>query len=195
MCESGGGGRIGKIISWHIDGLYRGNGTSLGGGNSLLESTKIGGESGLVTYSGWDTTEKSGHFRASLGESEDVVDEQEHILVLFISEILSNSETSQTDTGSGTWGLIHLTVHKSGLRLVRVQMNNTRLDHFVEEIVTFTGTLTDTGEDGVTTVSLCDVVNQLHNEHSLTDTGTSKETNFTTSGVRGQEIDDLDTYL
>lgn len=35
--------------------------------------------------------------------------------------------------------------------------------------------------------------NQLLNEHSLTDTGTTEETNLTTTGVGGKEIDDLDT--
>jgi len=193
MCESGSGGGISKIISWHIDGLDGGNGTSLGGGNSLLESTEISGKSGLVTYSRWDTTEKGRHFRASLGESENVVDEQKHVLVLFISEVLSDGKTSETDTSSGTWGLVHLTVHESGLRLVRVEVDDTRLNHFVEEIVTLTSTLTDTGEHRVTTVSLSDVVNKLHNEHGFTDTGTTEKTNLTTSGVRGQKIDDLNT--
>jgi hypothetical protein len=35
--------------------------------------------------------------------------------------------------------------------------------------------------------------NQLLNEHSLTDTGTTEETNLTTTGVRGEQVDNLDT--
>jgi hypothetical protein len=35
--------------------------------------------------------------------------------------------------------------------------------------------------------------NQLLNEHGLTDTGTTEQTNLTTTGVGGKEIDDLDT--
>jgi hypothetical protein len=35
--------------------------------------------------------------------------------------------------------------------------------------------------------------NQLLNEDGLSDTGTSKETNLSTTGVRGQQVDDLDT--
>jgi hypothetical protein len=35
--------------------------------------------------------------------------------------------------------------------------------------------------------------NQLLNEHGLTDTGTTEETNLTTTGVGGEEVDDLDT--
>ena len=35
--------------------------------------------------------------------------------------------------------------------------------------------------------------NQLLDEHGLTDTGTTEETNFTTTGVGGKQVDDLDT--
>lgn len=35
--------------------------------------------------------------------------------------------------------------------------------------------------------------NQLLNEHSLTDTGTTEQTNLTTTGVRGEQVDNLDT--
>jgi len=186
MCESGSGSGISKIISWYIDSLYRGNRSSLCGSNSLLQGTEIGSQSRLITYSGWNTTEKGRHFGASLGESENVVYEQKHILVLFISKVLSNGESSKSDTGSGTRGLVHLTVHKGSLRFVRVQMDDTRLDHFVVEIVTLTSTFTNTGEDRVTTMSLSNIVNKFHNKHSLTDTGTTEKTNFTTSGIRGQ---------
>jgi hypothetical protein len=63
----------------------------------------------------------------------------------------------------------------------------------VVQIVTLTSTLTDTSEDGVTTVVLGNVVDQLLNEHSLSDTGTSEETNLTTTSIGGEQIDDLDT--
>ena len=61
------------------------------------------------------------------------------------------------------------------------------------QIVTLTGTLADTGEDGVTTVGLGDVVNELLNEDSLADTGTTEETNLSTTSVGGEQVDDLDT--
>jgi len=63
----------------------------------------------------------------------------------------------------------------------------------VVQIVTLTGTLSDTSENGVTSVVLGNVVDQLLNEHSLSDTGTSEETNLTTTGIGGEQVDDLDT--
>ncbi len=41
-------------------------------------------------------------------------------------------------------------------------------------------------------MGLGDVVDELSNQDGLSDTGTSKETNLTTSSVRGEQIDDLD---
>jgi len=95
----------------------------------------------------------------------------------------------------------------------------------VVQIVTLSGSLTDTGKDRVTSVSLGDVVDQLcthartnHNrsaqppfvlpnttpvlareltlnQHGLSDTSTTEQTNLSTTSVRGQKVDDLDTSL
>ena len=42
---------------------------------------------------------------------------------------------------------------------------------------------------------LRDVVDELLNQHRLADTGTSEETDLATTGVRSEEVDDLDTGL
>jgi hypothetical protein len=65
--------------------------------------------------------------------------------------------TGKGDTGTGTWGLVHLSEHQGDLGLA-VKLNDGSLLHLVVQIVTLTGTLTDTGEDGETTVGLGDVV-------------------------------------
>lgn len=192
MGESGSGGGIGKIIGRDVDGLDRGNGTLLGGGNSFLEGTQIGSEGGLVTDGRGDTTQKGRHFGAGLGESEDVVDEEQDVLSFLISEVLSEGKSGQTDSSSGTGGLVHLSVDEGALGVASWD-NDLRFDHFVVEIVSFSGSFTDTGKDGVTTVVLGDVVDEFLDQDSFTDTGTSEETDFTTSGVRGQQVDDLNT--
>jgi hypothetical protein len=50
-----------------------------------------------------------------LSETENVVNEEQHILAFLITEIFSDSQTSQSDTGASTGGLVHLTVHQSYL--------------------------------------------------------------------------------
>ena len=99
MRESSGGGGIGKIIGGDVNGLDGCNGSLLGGGNTLLHRSHIGSERGLVTDSGRDTTEKGGHLGTGLGEAENVVDKQKHILALLITEVLGHGETGQSDLG------------------------------------------------------------------------------------------------
>ena len=41
-------------------------------------------------------------------------------------------------------------------------------------------------------MSLGDVVDQLHDQDGLADTGAAKETDLTSLGVGGQQVDDLD---
>ena len=196
MGEGGGGSGISQIICGHVHSLDGGDGAGLGGGDSLLKSTEIGSERRLITDSGGNTTEQGGHLGASLSEAEDVVDEEKHVLVLLISEVLSDSEAGKGDARSGTWRLVHLTVHQGATRASRVTINNlvhTRLHHLVVKIVALSGSLADTSEHGVTTVSLGDVVDELHDKHSLADTGTTEETNLTSLLIGSKQIDDLDT--
>lgn len=78
VSEGGGRGRISQIVSRDVDSLDGSNGTLLGGGNSLLHTTHVDGEGGLVTDGRGDTTKQSRHLRTGLGESENVVDEEQH---------------------------------------------------------------------------------------------------------------------
>lgn len=209
VSEGGGGGRVSQVVSRHVDRLDGSNRALVGGGDTLLHSTHVDGQGGLVTDGGGDTTQKGGHLGTGLGETENVVNEDQHVLTLVVTEVLGNGQTGKRDTGTGTRGLVHLTEHQGDLG-VTVELNDTSLLHLVVQVVTLTSTLADTAEDGVTTVSLGNVVltrvskpanhavewdthNQLLNEDSLADTGTTEETNLTTTGVRGKQVDDLDT--
>mmetsp|Transcript_20622 Transcript_20622/g.35423 ORF Transcript_20622/g.35423 Transcript_20622/m.35423 type:complete len:548 (+) Transcript_20622:132-1775(+) len=198
VCEGGSGGRIRKIISRHVDSLDGGNGSLGSGGNTLLKPTHISGKSRLVTDSGRNTSQKGGHLRTGLGETEDIVNEEQHILSLLITEVLGNGQSSKGDTGTGSRGLVHLPVHKgslgalSGSSLV-INLDDTSLNHLVVEIVTLTGTFTNTSEDGVSSVVHGNVVDKLHDNDSLSDTGSTEETNLTSLGVGSQKVNNLDT--
>lgn len=52
---------------------------------------------------------------AHLREPENVVDEEEHILALLVTEILGDREAGEGDTGPGAGGLVHLSVHQRHL--------------------------------------------------------------------------------
>ena len=48
--------------------LDRGDGSLLGGGDTLLHAAHVRGQGGLVTHGGGDTTQQSGHLRTSLND-------------------------------------------------------------------------------------------------------------------------------
>eukprot|EP00056_Hartaetosiga_gracilis_P017347 m.7005 g.7005 ORF g.7005 m.7005 type:complete len:506 (+) comp5634_c0_seq1:128-1645(+) len=199
MGKRGGRGRIGQIISWHVHGLHRGNGSKSSGGNALLHGTHISGEGWLVTDSGRNTTKKGRHLRTGLCEAENVVNKEEHIAstssirIGKITERFSNSQTSEGNTGTCTWGLVHLTVHKGHLGVITFKINHTTFNHLMVQIVTLTGALTNTSKHRETRVLLCNIVDQFHNKHSLSDTSTSKESNLSTLCVWGKKVNDLNT--
>merc|ERR1712024_147851 len=193
VSEGGGWGRVSQVVSRHVDGLDRGNGTLLGGGDSLLHATHVSGQGRLVTHSRRNTTQQSGHLRTGLSESEDVVNEEQHILTLLVTEVLGHGQSSQSNTGTGAGGLVHLTVDQGDLGGLVLQADGASLNHRVVQVVTLTGSLTHTSEHGVTTMGLGNVVDQFHDQHSLADTGSAKQTNLASLGIGSQQIDHLDT--
>merc|ERR1711955_157317 len=188
VSEGGGRGRVSQVISWYVNGLDRSNGTLLGGGNSLLHSTHVSGQSGLVSYSGRNTTQQGRHLGTSLGESEDIVNEKQHVLSLLVTEVLGNSQSSEGNTSTSTRGLVHLSVHKGDLGGTVLQRDDSTLNHLVVQIVSFPSSLSDTSEHGETTVSLGDVVNQFHDKYSLADASTAEQTNLSSLTVGGQQV-------
>ena len=54
MGEGGCRGRIGQIIGRDVDGLDRGDGAFLVGGDALLHDSHVDGEGGLVADGGGD---------------------------------------------------------------------------------------------------------------------------------------------
>lgn len=151
---------------------------------------------------------------AGLGEAEDVVDEEQHVLTLLVPEVLGHCQPCQGHPGTGTWGLVHLPIDQGDLRvghwgqhgvtatpgttlkepeppqgtqhsLLKVsahlgsgifEVDDPRLNHLVVQVVALAGPLAHPGEHRVTTVGLGHVVDQLHDQHSLADTSTSKQT-------------------
>ena len=108
-----------------------------------VHATHVRGKRGMVTDGRGDTTEKGRHLRTGLGETENVVDEEKHILSFLVTEVLRNGETSESNTGTGARRLVHLTEDESDLG-VTLEVDDTSLNHFVVKIVTLTSTLTDT---------------------------------------------------
>ena len=125
----------------------------------------------MVSDGAGGAAEQRGHFGAGLREPEDVVDEQQHILILFVAEVFGDGEARQGDAQASAGGLIHLTVDKGNLRGAEVVLSDhARLGHFLVEIAAFSGALADAGEHRHAAVELRDVVDQLHDDDGLAHT-------------------------
>jgi hypothetical protein len=63
------------------------------------------------------------------------------------------------------------------------------------QVVTFTCTFTNTGEHRETIVSFGNIIDKLHDQHGLTDTCTTEQTDLTTLAVRFKEVNHLNTGI
>src|ERR1019366_76677 len=113
--EGGGGGGVGVIVGGHVDGLHGGDRALVGGGDALLQFAHFGGQVGLVTDGARHAAEKRGNFRAGLGEAENVVDEEEHVLAFLIAEVLGHGQAGKADAQAGAGRLRHLAVDQGAL--------------------------------------------------------------------------------
>ena len=160
-----------------------------GGGDALLELAHLVGQVGLVAHGRGHAAQQRGDLGARLGEAEDVVDEQQHVLVLNIAEVLRHRQAGQGDAQARARRLVHLAEHEGGL------VEDARLFHFTDQVVALTGTLADAGEDGDAAVVLCHALDHLLDKDGLADARATEEADLAALDVGGQQVDDLDAGL
>ena len=196
MGEGGGRRRVGQVVGRHVDRLHRGDRALRRGGDALLQRAHVGGQRRLITHGRRDAAEKGRHFRAGLGEAEDVVDEEQHVLAL-VAEVLGNREARQRDAHARARRLVHLAEDQRALglhvrvRIVRVGVH-LGFDELVIEVVAFAGALAHAGEHRVAAMRLGDVVDELLDEHRLAHAGAAEQADLAALGVGRQQVDDLD---
>ena len=186
MGERGGGGGVGQVVGGDVHRLYGGDGTVLGGGDALLQRAHLAGQRGLVAHGGGHTAQQRGHLAARLHKTEDIVDEQQHVLVLHIAEIFGHGQARQCHAHTDAGGLVHLAEDQRRL------VGHAALLHLAPQVVALTAALAHAGEDGIAAVLHGHVVDQLLNEHGLAHAGAAEQTDLAALGVRLDEVDDLD---
>src|SRR5690606_37580971 len=132
---------------------------------------------------------------ARLGEAEDVVDEEQHVLPFLVAEVFGAGERAQRDARAGPRGLVHLPVNARSLREHALPGLELRLAHFDVEVVALTGALADAREAAHPAVRLRDVVDELHDEHGLAHASAAEEADLAALAVRSEQVDDLDAGL
>ena len=138
--EHGRRSRVGVVVGGDVDSLQRGNRTALGRRNALLELTHLISQCWLVTHSRRHAAQQRGNLGTCLAETEDIVDEEQHVLVLNVTEVLRHRQPGESHTHTNSRRLVHLTEHEGRI------LEHAHLFHFEEEVRALTGTLTDAGE-------------------------------------------------
>ena len=190
--EVGEGGerrRVGVVVGGHVHGLQRRDRAALGRGDALLQLAHLVGERGLVAHGRRHAAEQRRHLGAGLHEAEDVVDEQQHVLVLHVAEVLGHGQRRQRDAQAHARRLVHLAVDERGL------LDDARLLHLEPEVGALTGALADAGEHRHTTVLRGDPVDHLLDEHGLADAGAAEQADLAALHVGLEQVDDLDAGL
>ena len=197
MREGGRGRGVGQVVGRHIDRLHRGDRALVRGGDALLQRAHVGGEGWLIADRRGDAAQQRGDFRAGLGEAENVVDEEQHILAL-VAKIFGDGEARQADAGARAGRFVHLAEHQRAFRaagvaivLLRVLVHP-RLDELVIEVVAFARALADAGEHRKAAMSLGDIVDQLLDDHGLADAGAAEQADLAALGVGREQVDHLD---
>ena len=186
MAEGGRRGGIGQIVRRDIDGLDGGDGTVLGGGDALLELSHLGSEGRLIADGGRHSSKKGGDFTSRLGETIDVVDEKQDVVMGDVAEVFCHRQPGEGDAHTHAGGLVHLAEDEGGV------LEDARFLHLVVEIVSFAGSLADAGKDGDAVLLGGDVVHQLLDQDGLADTGAAKEADLAAADIGAEKVNDLD---
>ena len=195
MGEGGGGRRVGQVVGGHVDRLHRGDRALLGGGDALLQRAHVGGERRLIAHRRRDAAEQRGHFGAGLGEAEDVVDEEQHVLAFLVAEILGDGQAGQADAGARARRLVHLAIdqrHLGAFGGALAELDHAGIDHLVIEVVALARALADAGEHRHAAMRLGDVVDQLLDQHGLAHAGAAEQADLAALEVGREQVDHLD---
>ena len=171
----------------------------------------------LISHGGRHTPEKGADLGTGLGEAEDVVDEEEDVLrgggIGGIAEGFRQGQAAQGNAGTRSGGLVHLPEdhrHLALRHLLAVYLGKVPLAffhplfellailddlgfyHLPEEVVALAGALAHSGEDAESVMLLCDVVDELLDEHGLSHSRAAEEADLSALEVGLEEVDDLD---
>ena len=179
--------RVGQVVGGHVDRLQRGDRVPARGGDPLLQHAHLVGQRRLVAHRRGHAAQQGRDLRAGLREPEDVVDEQQHVLVLHVAEVLRHGQRGQRHAQPGARRLVHLTEDQRGV------LDDAGLGHLQEQVVALTGALADPGEHrDAARSSVGDPVDHLLDEHGLAHAGATEQADLAALDVRGEQVDDLD---
>ena len=107
--------RIRQVVGGNVDALNGRDGPFVRRGDSLLQFPEVGRQRRLITDRGGHAAQKGGDLGTGLRETENVVDEQKHVLPFHIPEIFGRRQSRQGNAGPCAGWFGHLTIDQGGL--------------------------------------------------------------------------------
>ena len=100
--------RIGEIIRRHIHRLNRGDRAGVGIGDALLQARQLRAHRGLVAEARRHLPHQARHFHARLDETENIINEEKHVTMFVVAEILGHRQRRVADAKTAARRLVHL---------------------------------------------------------------------------------------
>ena len=136
------------------------------------------------------------HFAAGLRETEDVVDEQQHVGAGRVAEIFGHRQGRKGHAQTGAGRLVHLAEdHARLLDDAAAGIADLGLLHFQPQVVALAGPLADAGEDRIAAVGAGDAGDQLGENDRLAQSGPAEQAGLAAADERRQQVDHLDAGL
>ena len=157
-------GRIGEVISGHVDGLNRCDRPMCGRANPFFEFRQFRCQRRLIPDARREVAHQARDFCSRLDEPEDVVDQQEDVQLFDISKVLRHRQGGMSHLEACPWGFVHLSEDHHRL------IEHTGLTHFAIQLFRFPAAFTNAAEQADSFVLADDIMDQFGNEHGLADT-------------------------
>ena len=178
--------RIGEIVRRHIHRLDRGDGAGIGVGDALLQPRQLGAHRGLIAQTRRHLPHQAGHFRAGLNEAEDIVDEQQHVAVLVVPEILGHRQRGMAHAEPAARRLVHLAEDHHHVR------QHAGFLHLAVKLLAFATTFADAAKNAYALLVPDHVVDHFGEQHRLAHARPAEQARLAAALQRHEHIDDLD---
>ena len=178
--------RIGEIVRRHVHRLDRGDGAGIGVGDPLLQPRQLGAHRRLIAETRRHLAHQARHLHAGLDEAEDVVDQQQHVAVLVVAEVLGHRQRRVPDAEPAARRLVHLAEDHHHVR------QHAGFLHVAVKLLAFAAALADAAEDADALLVPDHVVDHLGEQHRLAHARAAEQPRLAAALERHQHVDDLD---
>ena len=181
--------RVGEIVRRHIHRLDGSDRAGVGVGDAFLQAGQLGAHGRLVTQARRHLSHQAGNLRAGLDETEDVVDQQQHVAMFVVAEIFRHRQRRVSHAEAAARRFVHLAEHHHHVR------QHAGFLHVAIKFLAFAAAFADAAEDAHAFMMPDHVVDHLGEQHGLAHARAAEQSGLAAALQRRQHIDDLDAGL